>query len=123
MRLGRCCASGRCSLCAPVVGLAHHLDRSTGTLGEQHRAFGYVAIELRGGLHEPVSADRVSAVERLPEHSSLLQHQGGGSMRLSGIIWSFAEVVGSVERLLHSIGEERKWASALTIWPMTPPPR
>ena len=65
MRFGCCYVNVRRLLRVTVVGLAHHLDRSASALGEQHRAFSYVAVDLWGGLYETISADRMGAVERL----------------------------------------------------------
>lgn len=53
-RFGRCYASRCHSLRAPVVGVALHLDRATGAIGEQHRAFGQLADGLGGRLHESI---------------------------------------------------------------------
>jgi len=55
--------SWRRSLRVAVVSFAHHLDRPAGSLGEQHRAFGDLAVDGGSCLYQPVAADRMRTVE------------------------------------------------------------
>ena len=52
----------RCGI-ARFAGLALHLDSAAGALGEQHRAFGDLAVDLWRGLHEAAFADRMRLIE------------------------------------------------------------
>jgi hypothetical protein len=49
-RVGCCWNSGHRWVRACVVGVALHLDRAASALGQQHRALGDFAIDLRSGL-------------------------------------------------------------------------
>jgi hypothetical protein len=50
---------------------ALHLDRAPCALGEQHCAFGNLTVDLWGGLHQPVSTNRMGAAELLPRRRTV----------------------------------------------------